>query len=310
MPASLYTYLKQVRRFLRDGNMELEDDGDLIEYINQARRETAMRAQCIRILPAISNPVVACTITAGGSGYTDPVAVISPPDAPSGFLPVPQGAQATATVTMLGGVIISVNINYGGAGYFQPQISITDPTGTGFEGTLAVAPINTMNQGQEQFPFSAVDLSQFPGVGAIYFVRSVGIIFSNYRYVVSTYSFSTYQAMIRQYVASQFQYVPAYASQFGQGTNGTLFLYPPPSQTYQMEWDCQCLPQDLIDDQSVEAIADPWVDAVPYFATHLSFLGLQNGNTARMYKDLYEERMKNFRAYVSPGISINKYGRW
>jgi len=290
--------------------MELEDDGDLIEYCNQARRETAMRSQCVRILPAISNPIVSCQILNGGVGYTDPTVTISPPDSPSGFLPLPQGAQATASATAIGGVIVSVNIEYGGAGYFQPQISISDPTGTGFEGALAVAPVNTLNQGQEQYPFSAVDLSPWPGVRSIYMVRSISVIFSNYRYSLPVYSFSSLQALIRQYVAGQFQYVPAYAAQFGQGTSGTLFMYPPASQLYQQEWDCQCLPQDLIDDQSVEAIADPWTDAVPYFMAHLAYLGLQNGNAARMYKDLYDERMKNFRAYVSPGRATSPYGRW
>ena len=310
MPATLFSYLKQVRRFLRDGNMELEDDGDLVEYVNQARRETAMRAQCIRILPAISNPIVSGQVLSGGSGYTNPTVTISPPDFPSGFLPLPQGAQATASVTVVGGVIASININYGGAGYFQPQITVSDPTGTGFEGSLAVAPVNTLNQGQEQYPFSAVDLSQFPGVESVYMVRGVSVIFSNYRYSLPFYSFSVYQAMIRQYVASQFQYVPAYGSQFGQGTNGTLFLYPPPSQQYQLEFDCQCLPQDLIDDQSVEAIPDPWTDAVSFYATHLAYLGWQNGNSARMYNDLYDERMKRLSSYVRPGRVTNPYGRW
>src|ERR1700721_2189055 len=304
MPASLFSYLKQVGRFLRDGNMELEDDGDLLEYVNQARRETAMRAQCIRILPAISNPIVSCEVTAGGFGHPNPTVTITPPDFPSGFLPMPNGAQATAQATVISGVIVSVNIIYGGAGYFQPQISISDPTGTGFEGTLTTSKVNTLNLGQEAYPFSSIDLSQNPGVESVYLVRGVSVIFSNYRYSLPIFSFSTYQSMIRQYVASQFQYVPAYGAQFGQGTSGSFFLYPPPSQTFQLEYDCQCLPQDLIDDQSVEAIPQPWTDAVPFYPPHWAYLRLQNGTRPRLYKDLYEERMKNFRAYVSPGRMI------
>lgn len=310
MPATLFTYLRQVRRFLADAKMELVDEGDLIDFVNQARRETAMRAQCVRVLPAISNPIVSATVTAGGSGYTNPTVTITPPDFPSGFLPLPNGAQASASVTVIGGVIVSANIIYGGAGYFQPQITVTDPTGVGFEGTLTTQTVNTLNLGQEQYPFSAVDLSQNPGVEAIYLVRGVSVIFSNYRYSLPMYSFSVYQALIRQYVASQFQYVPAFGAQFGQGTSGTLFLYPPPSQVYQLEWDCQCLPQDLIDDQSYEVIPDPWTDAVAYYSAHLAFLSVQNLNTARLYNDLYDERMKRFRSYVSPGRAINPYGRF
>lgn len=308
--ASLFSYLKQIRRFMRDGTMELLDDGDLAEYVNQARRETAMRAQCIRILPPISGSVLACTVTAGGSGYTSPTVTISPPDSPSGFLPLPQGAQATASATVIGGVIVSVNIIYGGAGYFQPQITIADPTGTGFAGTLKVTPVLTLNEGQEKYNFADVDLSSFPGVDSIYMVRGVSVIFSNYRYSLPMYSFSSYQALIRQYVANQFQYVPAYGAQFGQGVSGSLFLYPPPSQTYPMEWDCQCLPQDLIDDQSVEALPSPWDDAVPWYAGYLAMVELQNWNSARAFQEQYEKRMKEYSSFVRPGRMTNPYGRW
>jgi len=309
--ASLFSYLKQMRRFLADGNMEVLDDGDLLEYLNQARRETAMRAQCVRILPAISNPIVACQVTAPGHSYSaTPTVTISPPDFPSGFLPLPQGAQATASATVIGGAIVSVNIIYGGAGYFQPQITITDPTGTGFAGTLSVAPVNTLNEGQELYPFSAIPLGEFPGVSSVYMVRGVSVIFSNYRFSLPFYSFSVYQSLIRQYVAGQFQYVPAYGSQFGQGTAGSLFLYPPPSQQYQLELDCQCLPQDLIDDQSYEVIPSPWDDAVPFYAAYLAMIGLQNWNSARAFQEQYDRRMKDYRSYVSPGRMTNPYGRW
>lgn len=310
MPATLFDYMKQCQRFLRDAKCELLDPGDLVSYINQARREVAMRSQCLRVLPTISGSVVSASVIAGGSGYTNPVATITPPDSPSGFLPYPNGLQATANVTQIGGVVVSVDIEQGGSGYFIPQITISDLHGSGAEVTLATSVNNTLNEGQEQYPFSAVDLSPFPGIGSIYFVRSVSIIYSNYRYSLPMYSFSVYQSMIRQYVASQYQYVPTFCSQFGQGTAGTLFMYPPPSQTYQLEWDCQCLPQDLADDQSVEAIPDPWTDAVSYYAAHLAFLELQNGNTSRMYLDLFEKRMKDFGSFCRPGRVSNPYGRW
>jgi len=308
--ATLNTYLKQVQRFAHDAKQELLNPEDLIDYINQARREVAMRAACIRVLPPISGSVVSADVIATGSGYTAPTATISPPDFPSGFLPLPNGAQATATVTQIGGLIVSVNIDYGGAGYFQPQITINDPTGTGAQATLTTSVNNTLNEGQEVYPFSGIDLSPFPGAGSVFLIRSVSIIFSNYRYSVPIYSFSTYQSQIRQYVASQYQYVPTFGAQFGQGTSGSFFLYPPPSQSYQLEFDCQCLPQDLIDDQSVEALPDPWTDAVPYFAAHLAFLELQNGNTARMYLDLFDQRVTRFSAYARPGRATNPYGRW
>ena len=310
MPGGLFKYMQQVQRFLRDANQELIDPGDIIDYCNQARREVAMRGQCIRMLPVISGSIVSIPIPTV-SGWTAPVTVaISPPDSPSGALPFPQGAQATAVATLFGGVINDVEVTYGGYGYFQPQAVFTDAAGHTVTSNPATTTNNLLNQGQEIYRFADVDLSQFPGVQSVYMVRGVSVLYSNYRYSLPFYSFTTYQAMIRQYIASQYQYVPTFGAQLGRGTGGSLYLYPPPSQAYQMEWDCCCLPSDLGTDQDYEAIPDPWTDAVPYFAAHLAFIELQNWNTARGLHDLFDERMQKFSGYVQPGRVSNPYGRW
>ena len=70
---SLFSYMKDVTRFLKDGNQELINPGDLIEYVNRARREVAMRSECLRVLPATSGSVQTITVTAGG---TDPTTVL------------------------------------------------------------------------------------------------------------------------------------------------------------------------------------------------------------------------------------------
>ena len=308
--ASLNTHMKMVQRFLRDANQELMNPDTLRTYINEARREVAMRSQCIRVLPPISGAVTDVAVTAPGSGYTAPVVTISAPDSPSGQQPFPGGAQATAGITQIAGQIIAINIIYGGSGYFQPTVTITDPTGTGAAATATTTLNNSLVANQEVYPFSGIDLSQFPGVDSVYYVRSVSIIYANYRYSLPIYSFSTYQAQIRQYSAGSYTYVPTFGAQFGQGTSGSFYLYPPPSQAYQLEFDCQCLPQDLLDDGSVEAIPDPWTDAVPYFAAHLAMIELQNWNSSRAFEDQFNNRMTRFGAYTRPGRRVNPYGRW
>lgn len=307
--ASLFTYQKQLQRFLKDSQQELLDPGDLLEYINQARREVAMRSECIRVLTPTSGGILSTAIVSGGTGYTAPVLTISAPDSPGGQAINPNGAQATADAVVVGGVIVDVNITYGGDGYFQPTVTITDATGTGAEITAAVQPIWTANIAQEVYNFADVDLSRFPGVGSVYAVRSVSLIYANGRYSVLVYSFSQYQALIRQYSAGSYYYVPCLGAQFGRGAAGSFYLYPPPSQVLQMEWDCSCLPQDLEDDQSVEAIPAPWTDAVPYYAAHLAFLELQNGNSARMYEDLFDKRLHQMGSYSLRGRAISQYGR-
>ena len=104
--ASLNSYIAQVQRFARDQKQTFLDIGNLESYINQARREIAMRAQVIRVVPPISGSIQGWTITNGGTGYSNnPTLAITAPDFPSGKQPSPSGAQATATAIVSGGVI-------------------------------------------------------------------------------------------------------------------------------------------------------------------------------------------------------------
>jgi hypothetical protein len=206
--------------------------------------------------------------------------------------------------------VIGVNVVFGGAGYWQPQVTINDPTGTGATATVSqMTFINQLAGAQEVYPFANVSFAQFPGVQGIICVKSVSLIYSNYRYSLPCYSFSTYQALIRQY-PFQYQYVPTFCAQYGQGSNGSFYMYPLPSQPYQLEWDCICYPSDLSTDQDVEAIPLPWTDGVPYFAAHLAMLELQNANSARMYLELFEKQTHTYSNAARPGRITNPYGRW
>ena len=306
----LFNYLKDTQRFLREQKQAFINPQDLIAYVNRARREIAMRAQCIRVLTPISASITGWTVTAGGTSYSNtPTLTITAPDFPSGNLPYPNGAQATAQAVVQSGVITAIDSTYGGAGYFSPTMTITDTTGTGATATPTLTWINQLNQGQEVYRFSDVDLSMNPGCESVYFVRGISLLYNNYRFSLPMYSFTTYQAMVRQY-PFQYQYIPTFASQFGQGTNGSLYLYPLPSQVYQCEYDCQCLPSDLTDDLSVEAIPQPWQDAVAFYAAHFAFLELQNYNAAKGMLDLYEKFAQRYSDYARVGRVVNPYGRY
>lgn len=307
---ALNSYIAQVQRFCRDQKQQYLDIGNLTSYINQARREIAMRAQCLRVLPLVRGSIISWTVTRGGSGYSaTPVCVVTPPDFPGGSPINPLGRQALASANVAGGVITSINNIYGGAGYFNPVLTITDTTGVNATATANMSPMNLLLQGQEEYLFSDVDLAPFPGIDSIYNVHSVSIIYANYRYSLPQYAFSVYQALVRQF-PFQYQYVPTFCSQFGQGTTGSMFFYPIPSQTYQMEWDCRCLPSDLEDDQSVEALQAPWTDAVPYFAAKLAFEELQNLNAAKYYETQFGQRCLGYSQYARVGRAINPYGRY
>src|ERR1700722_2144646 len=307
--ASLNEYLQQTQRFLREKRQDLVNPQDLVVYINRARREVAMRTQCLRVLTNSSAPVVTASVVAGGIGYSNsPTITITPPDFPSGAGATPLGAQATASAIVTSGSIAAVDIMYGGSGYFQPVATITDATGTGASVTLQTGPVNVLTAGKEVYNFSDIDLTGNPGIGAIFAIRSVSVLYANYRYSLPKYDFSTYQAMIRQY-PYQYQYVPTFCSQFGQGTSGSLYFYPLPSQTYQFELDAYGLPSDLKTNLDFDPIPDPWTDAVSYFAAHLGMLELQNYNIGKFYLDLFNSQLGIYSHSARIGRAINPYGR-
>ena len=309
MITSAFEYVKQTQRFLREQKQEFMNPGDLLVYVNRARREVAARTQCIRRLTPISGQIVSAEIFNGGTGYSAPTVVISPPDFPSGTLPDPNGRQAVGTATVVNGQINDIVLNDGGNGYFQPGITIVDPTGTGAEIGPVLSPLNTLNIGQEVYNFSDIYLGNWPGVDSVHAIKSASVIYANYRYTLPMYAFSVYQAQIRQY-PFQYQYVPTFCSQFGQGAGGSFYAYPLPSQTYQWEFDCLCLPSDMLIDNSIpEAIPQPWTDAVPYMAAQLGMLELQNYNAAKMYEAMFDKMTLGYSSYARPGRIINPYGR-
>lgn len=309
MTESLFTYAQALRTRLADQKMEIFDEGDLINHINSARREIARQCQCLRALTPISGSVTQITVTNPGTGYTNPTVTISYPDFPSGYGESPNGRQATATAEIWTGGINTINVTDGGSGYFQPIVTITDPTGTGATATIALSPFMVLTEGREVYKFADIDLSTFPGYGEVYMIKSVSLIYANYRYSLPFYDFSTYQSKIRQY-PFQYQYVPTVFSQYGQGASGSLYLYPLPSQEYQCELDCFCTPQDLLTDQDVEALPDPWTEAVTYMAAYYAYMSVQNMNSARAQLELFEMFCTRYGVQSRPGRWTSPYGRY
>lgn len=304
------SYHRQTTRFLAESKQEFVNPSDITNAINRARREVAMRAMCVRRLTPISGSVSTISVTAGGTGYSaSPTVTISTPDFPSGQGALANGSQATATAVVSAGVIQSIQVDYGGAGYFQPIVTITDTTGTGATATATVTGVNVITIGREQYPLSEIDVSMFPGVDSVMMVHGISVLYSNYRYSLPQYDFSTYQAKIRQY-SLLYQYVPAFCSQTQQGADTVLFLYPLPSQTYQVEYDCFCLPQDLTAPNSQDVIPKPWDDAVAYFATSIIFQELQNLNYSKFYLDLFDKMLLRYSTAARWGRWSNPYGRY
>jgi len=306
----LFTYMQQVQRLTGDVRQQKLAPNDLIYYINVARRMVAERCQCVRVLTPISGSITSITTLTGGHSYSaTPTVTISAPDLPGGTSVNPAGLQATAVAHVVSNTITSITISSAGSGYFAPVVTITDSTGSGATASAAISPVTQLVYAQEVYPFSAMPLGNAPGVSSIFAIKSVAIIYDNYRYILPMYSFSTYQGFVRQY-PNQYLYVPTLSCQYGQGVSGSLYMYPLPSQAYSFQVDAFCLPSDLALDTDVEAIPLPWTDAVPYFAAYLAKLEMQDANGAKAMLELFDTFIQRYSVAARPGRSVNPYGRF
>jgi len=100
--------------------------------------------------PMPKGPIADITVDEGGEGYTAPVVTIT--DVYS------TGVGATATATVVGGVITAINITNGGGGYTAPWVTIEDATGTGAAATATIG--GTLSGGIRKF------VDSLPGLGA------------------------------------------------------------------------------------------------------------------------------------------------
>lgn len=96
---------------------------------------------------------------------------------------------------------------------------------------------------------------------------------------------------------------PAVWSQYGQGSTGSFYLDPIPDFVYTLTVDTVCLPIDLVDNVTVEAIPPLWQDAVSYFAAYLALLSAQSaqrqGDADRMIQR-YTEFVDRARRFSTP----------
>lgn len=320
MPTSpLFWYLQQLQRLIGfDEHQALYNIDDLIAFTNIARAEVAAQGQCIRRLSPAQASIMTLNVVEPGTNYTNPSLQISAPDAPSGSPPYPAGLQAQGVCMAIGGQIATAGLTVGGDGYFQPSVTVNDPTGTGAVISAQVGPVWATQFGQEEYFFRDIPLGGFAGVESVLAIRSVSFNWNNWQWSASRVGFSKYMGLIRQYVAS-FYAPPVWCCQFGQGIDGSYKLYPLPDQPYSQSVDCMCLPQELTDDTTYEAIPAPWRHAVPFYSAHLCLLSksaeipqmlpLANTYFNERSGGLFQVAMRRARAFSQPGYSSSFYGR-
>lgn len=103
---------------------------------------------------------------------------------------------------------------------------------------------------------------------------------------------------------------PTEFSQYGQGSAGSFYLDPIPDDVYSLTVDCVCLPVDLVDDTTVEAIPPLWQDAVCFYAAFLALLSAQSAqrqNDADRMFARYSEWVDRARRFATPDVNRFSY---
>jgi hypothetical protein len=86
------------------------------------------------------------------------------------------------------------------------------------------------------------------------------------------------------------------------GSDVTLWLWPLPTAANDLLFDCACLPVDLVDDTTIEAIPYPFTDAVTFWAAWLGFQSLQRQTDAEAMMQRYQVLMRRARDESTPSV--------
>ena len=303
----LSDYITQLQNLLNDPLNQFSTEIQKTYWINQARHRIAGEAQCVRVLTQSSGSLSAISVTAGGSGYTSATVTISSPDAMGVNF-----TQATATATVLAGAVTAINITNPGTGYVNtPTITISGD-GAGATASATLTSFWKVTANQETYTYAAANAiitAYNPGVSGIFGVQSVAVAWGAMKPVLRYVDWSSMQAYMRSinYATSAY---PAVWSQYKQGQSGNVYLYPIPSQTNQMEWDCYCDVIDLTSDSDVEAIPSPFTDAVPLLAAYYAYLKAQRRDDANWAVGEYKRFLREGRMYTTPSMNPDFYPNW
>jgi hypothetical protein len=304
---TLFAYVQQAQRILDDQKEQVFNIADLTHYVNEARRRIAAKGQCVRVLPPSSGSLSALVVGSGGSGYTAPPTVsVSLPDAYGvGF------TQATATATVAGGQVTGFTITNAGTGYVaQPTITLSGGGGTGATAVVTLTNFIQTVENQEVYKFtdySSLIQTSNPGVDSIIAVQTIAVSWGSQKPVLDQTDWSGFQAYCRSINLASTNW-PVVWAQYAQGALGSIYMFPIPAQTNQMDWDCYCLPSDLTSDASPEVIPYPWTAAIPYYAAYLAKMSKQDRDAAAFFYAQYDMRIKEARSMSSTATVPSFYG--
>ena len=263
--ALLSTYEVQVLDLLHDPFASVWTLQQIDRYINEARRRLVMDTGCLRTLQTsyISQgqeqytygQVCGALITNGGTGYTG-----TPTVAFSGG----GGSGVAANLTAAGGAVNTISFTSYGSGYTSvPSYLIS---GTGSNAVLAVGILN----------FQTYD------------ILGIHVLWGSQRYPLQYKAFSLFSALLRQWTSATYQRQPAVWSNYA---DTSVYIGPPPDQTYSVEFDSIILPTDLTDYATTDPIPLMCQDPIKYYAAYLAKFNHQSYGEAETLLSEYRRLM-------------------
>lgn len=300
------TYLTQLRDLLHDPSDRFSSAAQKKRWINLARVDCAKDSQAIRARPRSSAGVLSIAVSAGGSGYTSATVTIGEPDATGVYT-----QQAVATATVAAGAVTAITVTTAGVGYMEAPTVTISGDGSGATATATIQTFLATVVGQEQYLFSAASTvlgtPTSAGIGNVIGVQGVSVSWGSMKPKLDYMDWSGFDAYYRSYNVGAQNY-PAVWAQYAQGVAGSIFLWPVPAVISPLELDCYCLPIDLVDDTTADALPDPWPTAVQFRAAFYAYQNAQRRDDQTFQDQQYRKFLSENRSGVTPSRVPSYYG--
>jgi hypothetical protein len=189
-------------------------------------------------------------------------------------------------------ILVNGNAAFGTSaqpGVMTPGPALPGQTAPG----ISPFPVFKSIAGVERYPYGYANpyvKAQNAGVKGIIDVFTVSTSWGGNRPTLAWLPWDELQAYARSYNFGVTSY-PFYWSTFGDGESGEVWLFPIPSTSQEMEWDCTCVPIDIFTDNDPEAIPEGFRNAVKYYAAHLAYVGSQRPAYSQMMLQAFQETL-------------------
>jgi hypothetical protein len=260
MPATLQSYITEVRYLLHDANSNFYTNDQLIGYINDARQRVVRDTGCLRQIQTTQTP---CTPVAGGA---------APYSWSSGY--------AAATDDYVFDNIFLYRVTVGG--------TLGDAPGYP-DGDSAYPPSAPFASGTATVQYAGnceiINYAALPQGLLTLDVLNVNLYWGNSRIPLRYLAWTQFNAQLRYW--QNYIGTPVAFSTYGQGQ---LYLGPVPDKVYAVDLDTVILPTEMEELDDVDTIVDPYTTVVKFYAAHTAKYYEQSFGEAELYLQQYKQK--------------------